>query len=181
MRINSKDKISFNWNSLISIRLENSLPINVKTRKYGVKPKNVEIINLDLEIYKVDKNKFWTNSGIPKIRRNKIKYSNEDFLTTLFNLSLNLSKYLFEYFLNIFWKKRKKQKLPKTIEIILIINPIMNPKKKLDANIIISPPGIEKAKNNNDKMKYIIKDITKWLLINKSNWINKLKIKSIIL
>ena len=57
----------------------------------------------------------------------------------------------------------------------------MNPKKKLDANIIISPPGIEKAKNNNDKMKYIIKDITKWLLINKSNWIKKLKIKSIIL
>ena len=67
----------------------------------------------------------------------------------VFSLSLNFSICLLKYFLNRFLKKRKKHKLPKTIEVILIIKPITNPKKKLDASMIIKLPGIEKVKTKN--------------------------------
>ena len=145
-----------------------------------MKPIKDEIINLVLEIFNVDKNKFWTNNGTPKINRNKTKYSKDDFLIILFSLSLNFSICLLKYFLNIFWKKRKKNKLPKTIVIILIIKPRTNPKKKPDASIMIKLPGKEKVKNNNENIKYKIKDSSKLFLINKSNWNKKLKIISII-
>ena len=145
-----------------------------------MKPIKDEIINLVLEIFNVDKNKFWTNNGTPKISRNKTKYSKDDFLIILFSLSLNFSICLLKYFLNIFLKKRKKHKLPKTIVVILIIKPITNPKKKLDASMIIKLPGIEKVKTKNENKKYKIKDNSKLFLINKSNWIKKLKITSII-
>ena len=69
----------------------------------------------------------------------------------------------------MFLKKRKKHKLPKTIEVILIIKPITNPKKKLDASMIIKLPGIEKVKTKNENKKYKIKDNSKLFLINKSN------------
>ena len=85
-----------------------------------MKPIKDEIINLVLEIFNVDKNKFWTNNGTPKISRNKTKYSKDDFLIILFSLSLNFSICLLKYFLNIFLKKRKKHKLPKTIVVILL-------------------------------------------------------------
>ena len=145
-----------------------------------MKPIKDEIINLVLEIFNVDKNKFWTNKGTPKISRNKIKYSKDDFLINLFSLSLNFSICLLKYFLNIFLKKRKKHKLPKTIVDILIIKPVINPKKKLDASIIIKLPGRENVKNKNENKKYKIKENSKLFLINKLNWIKKLKIKSII-
>ena len=145
-----------------------------------MKPIKDEIINLVLEIFNVDKNKFWTNNGTPKISRNKTKYSKDDFLIILFSLSLNFSICLLKYFLNIFLKKRKKHKLPKTIVVILIIKPVINPKKKLDASIIIKLPGRENVKNKNENKKYKIKDNSRLFLINKSNWIKKLKIKSII-
>tara|TARA_B100000989_G_C19262022_1_gene352517 strand:- start:243 stop:470 length:228 start_codon:yes stop_codon:yes gene_type:complete len=74
-----------------------------------------------------------------------------------------------KYILKIFLKNKKKHKLPKTIEIILMINPIIKPKKKLDASIITKPPGIEKVKNKNENIKYNIRDISKLFLINKSN------------
>ena len=123
-----------------------------------MKPIKDEIINLVLEIFNVDKNKFWTNNGTPKISRNKTKYSKDDFLIILFSLSLNFSIFLLKYFLNIFLKKRKKHKLPRIIVIILIKKPIINPKKKLDASIIIKPPGKENVKNKNENKKYKIKD-----------------------
>ena len=145
-----------------------------------MKPIKDEIINLVLEIFNVDKNKFWTNNGTPKINRNKTKYSKDDFLIILFSFSINFSICLLKYFLNIFLKKRKKHKLPKTIVVILIINPAINPKKKLDASIIIKLPGRENVKNKNENKKYKIKDNSKLFLINKSNWIKKLKITSII-
>ena len=145
-----------------------------------MKPIKDEIINLVLEIFNVDKNKFWINNGTPKISLNNTKYSKDDFLIILFNLSLNFSICLLKYFLNIFLKKRKKHKLPKTIVVILIIKPVINPKKKLDASIIIKLPGREKVKNKNENKKYKIKKNLKLFLINKSNWIKKLKITSII-
>jgi len=162
------------------MRFENWLPINEKRRKYGEKPINEEIINLVLDIFNVDKNKFWTNNGTPKINLNKTKYSKDEFLIIKFSLLLNFLICLLKYLLNIFWKKRKKHKLPKTIVIILIIKPRTNPKKKPDASIMIKLPGREKVKNNNEKKKYKIKDSSKLFLINKSNWNKKLKIKSII-
>ena len=145
-----------------------------------MKPIKDEIINLVLEIFNVDKNKFWTNNGTPKISRNKTKYSIDDFLILLFSLSLNFSICLLKYFLNIFLKKRKKHKLPKTIVVILIIKPVINPKKKLDASIIIKLPGREKVKNKNENKKYKIKDNSRLFLINKSNCSKKLNITSII-
>ena len=63
----------------------------------------------------------------------------------VFSLSLNFSICLLKYFLNRFLKKRKKHKLPKTIVVILIIKPVINPKKKLDVSIIIRLPGKEKV------------------------------------
>jgi hypothetical protein len=87
----------------------------------------------------------------------------------VFSLSLNFSICLLKYFLNIFLKKRKKHKLPKTIVVILIIKPVINPKKKLDASIIIKLPGRENVKNKNENKKYKIKDNSKLFLINKSN------------
>ena len=140
-----------------------------------MKPIKDEIINLVLEIFNVDKNKFWTNNGTPKISRNKTKYSKDDFLIILFSWSLNFSICLLKYFLNIFLKKRKKHKLPKTIVVILIIKPVINPKKKLDASIIIKLPGREKVKNKNENKKYKIKDNSKLFLTNKLNWSKKLK------
>ena len=134
-----------------------------------MKPIKDEIINLVLEIFNVDKNKFCTNNGTPKISRNNTKYSNDDFFIILFSLSLNFSICLLKYFLNIFLKKRKKHKLPKIIVVILIIKPVINPKKKLDASIIIKLPGRENVKNNNENKKYKIKDNPKLFLINKSN------------
>ena len=118
-----------------------------------MKPIKDEIINLVLEIFNVDKNKFWTNNGTPNISRNNTKYSNDDFFIILFSLLLNFSICLLKYFLNIFLKKRKKNKLPKTIVIILIIKPVTNPKKNPDASIMIKLPGREKVKNNNEKKK----------------------------
>ena len=41
--------------------------------------------------------------------------------------------------------KIKKHKLPRTIVVILITKPKINPKKKLDASIIIKLPGREKV------------------------------------
>ena len=177
----SNDKKLLSWNFFISIRFENWLPIKEKIRKYGVKPKKDDIKNFVLEISKVDKNKFWINKGTPNINLNKIKYSRDDFFIILFNFLLNLLMLLWKYFSKIFLKKRKKQKLPKTIEIILIKNPRIKPKKKLEASIIIKLPGREKVKNKKEKMKYNITDSSKLFLIIRSNWIKKSNIKSIIL
>ena len=102
-------------------------------------------MNLVLEIFNVDKNKFWTNNGTPKINLNNIKYSKDDFLMILLSFWLNFSICLLKYFLKIFLKKRKKHKLPRTIVIRLIIKPKINPKKKLDASIMIKVPGREKV------------------------------------
>ena len=96
-------------------------------------------------------------------------YSKDDFFMIVFSLLLNFSICLLKYFLNIFLKKRKKHKLPKTIVVILIIKPVINPKQKLDARIIIKPPGKEKVKNKNENKKYNIKDNSRLFLINKSN------------
>ena len=181
IRIISNDKILLSWNFFISIRFENWLPIKEKIRKYGVKPKRDDIKNFVFEISKVDKNKFWINKGNPNINLNKIKYSRDDFFIILFNFLLNLLMLLWKYFSKIFLKKRKKQKLPKTIEIIFIKNPRIKPKKKLEASIIIKLPGREKVKNKKEKMKYNITDSSKLFLIIRSNWIKKLNIKSIIL
>ena len=54
--------------------------------------------------------------------------------------------YKFNKFLNKNFDTIKNIKLPKTIETILIIKPIKNPKKNPEANNNISPPGNEKLK-----------------------------------
>ena len=58
----------------------------------------------------------------------------------LYNIAIN-GDYLNKNFDTI-----KNIKLPKTIETILIIKPIKNPKKNPEANNNISPPGNEKLK-----------------------------------
>ena len=125
-------------------------------------------MNFVFDISSVDKKIFWTNKGMPNIKRSKTKYSNDDFFIIEFNLLLNLDKYLLWFFLNIFLKKRKKHKLPKTIVIILIRKPTINPKKKLELRIIIKLPGIERAKNKKAKIKNIVIDTVILSVINKS-------------
>ena len=82
ININNKknNKISFVNKSLIlkffiSTKLENSLPINAVKNIKGIKPINVVIKNFILEIFNIERHKFWTIKGKKVINLNKIKYS----------------------------------------------------------------------------------------------------------